>query len=147
MGLLNHVGITVGNLQRSIAFYTSLGFGEPPADWVFTIQGDWLSALVAEKDAVIDVAFLTMDDGTVLELLEYKTPEGKKANDRPNRDVGAMHIALNVDDVRALYERLKDTVAFNSEPQVVPSGPWAGNIVAYLRDPDGTPVELVQDVQ
>jgi len=63
MGLLNHVGITVGNLQRSIAFYTSLGFGEPPADWVFTIQGDWLSALVAEKDAVIDVAFLTMDAG------------------------------------------------------------------------------------
>ncbi|MBK7821057.1 MAG: VOC family protein [Tessaracoccus sp.] len=146
MGLLNHVGITVGNLQRSIAFYTQLGFGEPPADMVFTIQGEWLSNLVAEDEAVIDVAFLKMDDGTVLELLEYTHPEGQKDNDRPNRDVGAMHVALNCDDVRGVYERLKDTVAFNSEPQVVPNGPWAGNIVAYLNDPDGTPVELVQDV-
>ncbi len=145
MGLLNHVGITVSNLERSIDFYTGLGFGEPPADWVFTIEGEWLAQLVAEPDAVIRVAFLPMD-GMVLELLEYQHPEGEKTNHRPNRDAGAMHVALNVDDVDAVFAELKGTIEFNSPPQTVASGPWAGNKVAYLSDPDGTPVELVQDV-
>ena len=145
MGLLNHVGITVSNLERSIEFYTGLGFGEPPADWVFTIDGEWLSRLVAEEGAVIRVAFLPMDD-MVLELLEYQHPEGVKSNTRPNRDAGAMHVALNVDDVDATYEELKAKVLFNSPPQTVATGPWAGNKVAYLSDPDGTPVELVQNV-
>ncbi len=145
MSLLNHVGITVSNLERSIEFYTSLGFGQPPADWVFTIEGEWLSQLVAEEGAVIRVAFLPMDDN-VLELLEYRHPDGEKSNTRPNRDVGAMHVALNVDDVDAVYEKLKGTVSFNSPPQTVAMGPWAGNKVAYLSDPDGTPVELVENV-
>lgn len=145
MGLLNHVGITVSNLERAIAFYTELGFGEPPSDWVFTIQGEWLAQLVAEPGAVIRVAFLPMGD-EVLELLEYQTPPGEQQNIKPNRDAGAMHVALNVADVQAVYDRLKATVEFNSPPQVVEMGPWAGNKVAYLNDPDGTPVELVESV-
>lgn len=146
MDLLNHVGITVSNLERSIEFYTSLGFGQPPEDWVFTIQGAWLSKLVAEPDAVIRVAFLPFDDGTVLELLEYQDPVGEERNTKPNRDAGAMHVALNVEDVDAFYEGHKATLTFNSEPQRVEMGPWAGNKVVYLQDPDGTPVELVQNV-
>lgn len=144
MGILNHVGITVSDLEQSIEFYTRLGFGQPPADWVFTIEGEWLSKLVAEDGAIIRVAFLPMDEGNVLELLEYQVPKGAQTNEKPNRDTGAMHVALNVDDVWALYEELKDTIEFNCEPQVVATGPWAGGKVVYLDDPDGIPVELVQ---
>lgn len=144
MGILNHVGLTVANIERSVEFYSGLmGLGEPPQDWIFTIGGDWLAQMVAEEGAVARVAFLPMDD-IILELLEYQTPQGEKTNDRPNRDAGAMHLALNVDDVDATYERLKDKVVFNSPPQTVPNGPWAGGRVAYLRDPDGTSLELVQ---
>ena len=75
-----------------------------------------------------------------------RQPQGEQSNSRPNRDVGAMHVALNVDDIDAVYADLKDSLAFNSEPQTVATGPWAGNRVAYLSDPDGTPVELVMDV-
>lgn len=146
MGILNHVGITVSNLERSVKFYTRLGFGTPPAEWMFTIEGKWLSELVQEKDAVIRVAFLPMDEDSVLELLEYQNPHGLKTNERPNRDAGAMHVALTVDDVEKLYAELKGTIKFNSEPQVVAMGPWAGNKVVYLNDPDGTPVELVENV-
>lgn len=147
MALLNHVGITVSNLERSIEFYTRLGLGAPPADWIFTIEGDWLSRLVAEDDAVIRVAFLPMGEDSVLELLEYRHPEGAGTNTRPNRDAGAMHIAINVDDIDAVYASLSaEGIPFNSEPQTVAMGPWAGNRVAYLSDPDGTPVELVMDV-
>lgn len=146
MGLLNHIGITVSNLERAIEFYTTLGIQQPPAEWIFPISGEWLSKMVREEDAHVRVAFLPISDGVVLELLEYQTPEGEKTNTKPNRDAGAMHIALNVDDVDEVYNRLKDQVEFNSEPQTVAMGPWAGNRVAYLNDPDGTPVELVQSV-
>lgn len=145
MDILNHVGLTVSNIESSVEFYSGLlGLGAPPEDWVFVIGGEWLGKLVAEDAPVARVAFLPMDGDTVLELLEYQQPAGEKTNTRPNRDVGAMHLAINVDDVDAVYERLKGLVRFNSEPQTVPNGPWAGGRVAYLQDPDGTPVELVQ---
>ncbi|NHB84409.1 hypothetical protein G7085_06810 [Tessaracoccus sp. HDW20] len=83
MGILNHVGITVSNLERSVEFYTRLGFGEPPAEWIFTIEGDWLSKLVQEEEAVIRVAFLPMDEGSVLELLEYQTPRDARQTIAP----------------------------------------------------------------
>lgn len=146
MTLLNHIGVTVSHLERSIEFYTKLGIQPPPADWIFPIHGTWLSTLVQEEDARIRVAFLPIQDGVVLELLEYESPQGLATNTRPNRDAGAMHIALNVDDVDDVYARLKDEVTFNSAPQTVEMGPWAGNRVVYLQDPDGTPVELVQSV-
>ncbi|GAB3815913.1 VOC family protein [Tessaracoccus terricola] len=146
MGLLNHIGVTVSNLERSIEFYTKLGIQQPPAEWVFPISGEWLSKLVQEEGAEIRVAFLPVQDDVVLELLEYQTPQGAKTNTKPNRDAGAMHIALNVDDVDEVYNRLRGEVEFNSEPQTVEMGPWAGNRVVYLNDPDGTPVELVQNV-
>ncbi|MGC3955300.1 MAG: VOC family protein [Propionicimonas sp.] len=145
MGMLNHVGLSVSNIERSIAFYTELmGLGEPRED-VFVISGEWLSQMVSEPDAAAKVAFLPID-GIVFELLQYIQPVGEPENTRPNRDAGAMHIALNVDDLDATYQRLKDKVVFNSPPQTVPNGPWAGSRVAYLRDPDGTPIELVQSI-
>ena len=146
MGLLNHIGVTVSNLERSIEFYTRLGIQQPPAEWVFPISGEWLSKLVCEEGAEIRVAFLPVEGDVVLELLEYQSPRGATANTKPNRDAGAMHIALNVDDVDEVYSRLKSEIQFNSEPQTVEMGPWAGNRVVYLNDPDGTPVELVQNV-
>lgn len=145
MGMLNHVGVTVSDIERSILFYTELmGLGQPREE-VFIISGDWLSQMVLEEDAAAKVAFLPMD-GVVLELLQYVQPVGEPTNTKPNRDAGAMHIALNVADLDATYERLKEKVAFNSPPQTVPTGPWAGSRVAYLRDPDGTPIELVQSI-
>ena len=146
MGLLNHIGVNVSNLERSIDFYTRLGIQQPPAEWVFPIDGDWLSKLVREENAEIRVAFLPVNGDVVLELLEYQAPQGAKSNTKPNRDAGAMHIALNVDDVDEVYNRLKGEIEFNSEPQTVEMAPWAGNRVVYLNDPDGTPVELVQTV-
>lgn len=126
MGLLNHIGVTVSNLERSIDFYTRLGIQQPPAEWVFPIDGDWLSKLVREENAEIRVAFLPVNGDVVLELLEYQAPQGAKSNTKPNRDAGAMHIALNVDDVDEVYNRLKGEIEFNSEPQTVEGSSQSG---------------------
>lgn len=63
----------------------------------------------------------------------------------PNNDVGAVHVTFVVSDCRKAYEELKAKgVQFNREPQVIPGGPWNRWVIAYLRDPDGVTLELVQ---
>jgi lactoylglutathione lyase len=67
--------------------------------------------------------------------------DGKPAEEDPSR-VGYTHIALSVDDVDAECERLKGLgCPFHVEPQTV-----QGLRVAFFRDPDGNPIELLQEL-
>ncbi len=56
-----------------------------------------------------------------------------------------MHIALLVDDLEAILEKIAAsgwTAA--GGPQVLKTGPNAGKRVVYVRDPDGTTIEFMQ---
>lgn len=141
----NHMGITVSNLEKSLAFYCdTLGLPKPPEGHVFPVQGQWLSRLVGANEARLNVAFVPLGEG-VLELLEYVSPnDGKSSASLENWDTGAAHLAINKTNLRDFYEENKDVLDFFAEPQVVEGGPWAGTLVAYLRDPDGISVELVE---
>lgn len=57
--------------------------------------------------------------------------------------VGATHVCLVVDDLRALYERLLEAGVdtFFTPPVEVDGG---SGLALYLRDPDGIIVELYQ---
>ncbi len=87
------------------------------------------------------IADLDLGDGRVLELIEDRD------HDPPQTHAGS-HIALEVDDVRAMYARLVAAgVSARSEPLAL--GPeagrhWAGCVVVWMTDPDGATVELVQ---
>ena len=55
-------------------------------------------------------------------------------------DGGVIHVALIVDDLMELYERLKgEGVTFNSQPYNL-----GGGLIVYMRDPDGVTLELMQ---
>ena len=56
-----------------------------------------------------------------------------------------MHVALLVHDLDAVLERIaaSDWEAAG-KPQRLQSGPNAGKRVVYVRDPDGTTIELMQ---
>ncbi|WP_316309869.1 VOC family protein [Clavibacter michiganensis] len=140
----NHMGLTVTNLERSIALYCdALGLPHPPEGHIFHIEGEWLGNLVGADDPRIRVAFVPLDHG-VLELLEYERPgDGRDAASLQNWDTGSAHLALNVAGLQSFYDRNKEALDFLSAPQMVPNGPWGGGLVVYLRDPDGNPVELV----
>src|SRR3954452_16460357 len=79
----------------------------------------------------------------VLELLEYRSPPVRRSGGR----VGGVHVGLAVDDARAVHGRL---VAAGSEPLSDPvllpddGSDWSGSLVFYVRDPDGTMLEIVE---
>ena len=90
----DHTGITVSNLERSLAFWRDvLGFG-------FSHTAHQKSELAEEitgvKGAELKLAVLNTPAGHKIELIEYLAPpDRKRANLRPC-DVGSMHVALQM---------------------------------------------------
>ena len=139
----DHTGITVSNLERSLAFWRDvLGF-----EFSHTAQqkGELAEEITGVKGAELKLAVLKTPGGHKIELLEYLAPaDRKRANLRPC-DVAFAHIALLVDDLEAMLDKISASGwKARGNPQILTKGPNAGKRVVYVRDPDGTTIELMQ---
>jgi catechol 2,3-dioxygenase-like lactoylglutathione lyase family enzyme len=139
----DHTGITVSNLERSVAFWRDvLGF-EPSHTAHQT--GEMAEQITGVKGAELRLAVLKAPGGHKIELLEYLAPSDRKRVDLRPCDVGSVHVALTVDDLDAILERIAASGwKAAGEPQTLKSGPNAGKRVVYVRDPDGTTIEFMQ---
>src|SRR3954470_23566484 len=92
-----------------------------------------------------NLAVLKAPGGHKIELLEYLAPvDRKRANLRPC-DVGSVHVALLVNDLNLVLERIAASGwKAAGEAQTLIKGPNAGKRVVYVRDPDGTTIEFMQ---
>jgi catechol 2,3-dioxygenase-like lactoylglutathione lyase family enzyme len=140
---IDHAGITVASVAAALAFYRDL-LGLSVTD-EGEDEGPELDAIVGLDGVRMRYAELDLGGGQLLEILEYRSPEGTPLEQRPC-DPGASHLALRVDDVDAVWERLAAAgVAVGSPPATITApGPWHGARCAYVDDPDGRSVELVQ---
>jgi catechol 2,3-dioxygenase-like lactoylglutathione lyase family enzyme len=139
---VHHIGLTVGDLQRSIDFYVLLGAQliSQAADF----HGPLADRILALSDAHFDSALLRMPAGDYLELLAFHHPVGTRLRFNPS-DPAASHIGFLVDDIAETFRRLSASgVEFNSEPQEILEGPMQGMKFVYARDPDGAILELVE---
>jgi catechol 2,3-dioxygenase-like lactoylglutathione lyase family enzyme len=141
---LEHVALSVGDLDRSIAFYSGvLGFTvarvldcAPPMP---------LGQINRMPNSAARIAHLECGSG-MLELFEYNVPRGRPLPQagmaaRTQADHGLIHFGLKTDDVHADYARLREAgVAFWSEPIEFRPGAW----VVYFSGPDGETLELRQ---
>lgn len=123
---LLHTMLRVGDLQRSIDFYTQhLGMK-------LLRQSD----NEAYKYTLAFVGYGDEKDHTVLELTyNWDTSE---------YDLGTAfgHIAIGVEDIYGLCEQLKaNGVNVTREPGPVKGGK---TVIAFIKDPDGYMVELIQ---
>jgi len=139
----DHTGITVSNLERSLAFWRDiLGFEFSHSAHQ---TGELAKEITGVEGAEIKLVVLKAPGGHKIELLEYLAPaDRKRANLRPC-EVGSVHIALLVDDLEAILDKIAAsgwTAA--GKPQLLKIGPNAGKRVVYVRDPDGTTIELMQ---
>jgi glyoxylase I family protein len=139
----DHTGITVSNLQRSLAFWRDvLG-----CEFSHTAHqsGEMAEEITGVQGAEIKLAVLKAPGGHKIELLEYLAPADRKLSNLRPCDVGSVHVALLVQNLDAVLERI---VASGwkaaGTPQILKTGPNAGKQVVYVRDPDGTTVELMQ---
>jgi len=140
------VGMTVSNMDRSVAFFSDVLTFEKVSD--VEVAGDEQERLVGLFG--IRTRVVRMRLGTeAIELTEYLTPRGRPVpQDSRSNDRWFQHVAIIVSDMDAAYARLRQHgVQYASpEPQRLPDwNPNAGGIKAfYFKDPDGHPLEILQ---
>jgi len=141
---VDHTGITVSNLERSLTFWRDvLGFE-------FSHRAHQTSEMAEEITGVagaeLKLAVVKAPNGHKIELLQYLSPPDRKEDvDLRPCDVGHAHIAMTVEDLEPLLQKIaaSDWKAAG-KAQTLRSGPNAGKRVVYVRDPDGTTIELME---
>ncbi|MFC8433583.1 VOC family protein [Streptomyces sp. NPDC057253] len=140
---VNHVGITVSDLDRSLDFYARILGGERVGSW--ERSGPRIDAVTGYPGVVVRQAFVRLSRGaTLIELLQYVggSPE---VTDPDHGRAGSVHVAVDVDGLDALLVRLRaEEVAVLSEPVTAGEGPLEGCRLVYVLDPDRVRVELVE---
>jgi lactoylglutathione lyase len=140
---VDHIGLTVMDLERSIGFYTSIL--ECSIVMRQEKKGGYLAAIVGYPDAHVLMTHLQPPGGGPrIELFQYLVPESAARNLEP-RNVGNAHVCFVVDDLPAVYERLLEKgISTISPPVEVDTGVNTGGSSLYLYDPDGITLELFQ---
>lgn len=138
-----HGGITVGDMDRSLAFYRD-GLGLE-VEFDRLLDAPYLRQVLGLDFAAIRAVYLRIPRGGFVELLEYRGIERLPASSRPC-DPGAGHLCLYVDDVEAVHDRLaaRGFRARSAGTVAIAAGPNTGARSAYFGDPDGYWVELFQ---
>ena len=139
-----HVGIIVTNLDESLKFYRDL-LGLKVKS-IVNEEAEFLDNMLNNENVKIKVAKLHAGNSLV-ELIESKQFGNKK--ERNFFTIGASHFALTVDNLQKTYEYLlENNVKFTAPPQLTPVdyGPVQVK-VTFCKDPDGTPIELVEEIK
>src|SRR5437879_11968333 len=99
----DHTGITVSNLERSLAFWRDvLGF---ELSHRVDQKGELAAEITGVPDAEISLAVLKAPGGHKIELLQYTAPAERQQHvDLRPCDAGSVHVALTVDDPDAVLE-------------------------------------------
>jgi lactoylglutathione lyase len=143
---MHHAGVTVRDLERSIAFYER--FVGAQVLWRRAkIESEYVRGVVGLSDACMSAALLHLPDGGALELVQYDHPKGEFVRPRPC-DIGGVHLAFVVGDVASLYERLAAAgVEITSTPECLRGEGRAGGFrFLQARDPDGALLEFMEKV-
>ena len=141
---VHHVGITVADMDRALAFWEPL-LGQAGRDRM-VLQGPQLATMVGYPNVRIERCFVDLPGGVALELLRYLERD-EAPNDPGTAHPGNVHLCLRVDDMDTAHAHAVACGAFpvSARPIEVVAGPRTGARLAYLRDPDGVTIELVQE--
>ncbi len=123
---LLHTMLRVGDMQRSIDFYTKS-------------MGMQLLRTTDRPDQKYSLAFVGFEDESKQAVIELTYNYGVTSYDLGS---GYGHIAIGVDDIYAMCERVKAAGALvTREPGPVKGGT---TVIAFVQDPDGYKIELIQ---
>jgi catechol 2,3-dioxygenase-like lactoylglutathione lyase family enzyme len=138
---LFHVGLTVKDLRRSLAFYRDVAGME--AGEIIDGQSPEFDTLTNNPGARLRAVHLKADS-FMLQLLEYQAGGGTTL-DLHHNNIGSPHFCFYVPDVEAKYAEVQKRGDVKITSQIVPIARDMRSF--YTEDPDGVPVEFLQRIQ
>ena len=144
---LDHVAVTVSDLDRSLHFYVDLlGFKEIERH---LLEGETISKMAGKKDVTLQVVRLAIPEtpNILVDLQLYIEPPGEGSNAVLGMS-NQGHFCFGVHDLDKAYEELTAVgVEFISEPVVFDLGDeweYGALKVVFFKDPDGFILELME---
>jgi catechol 2,3-dioxygenase-like lactoylglutathione lyase family enzyme len=135
---LNHIGLSVANLDRSVKFYKDVFDMTLMGREHF--QGDLYDKLLMLDNVSGEVALLR-NAQLQLELFQFANRDPALPQEsRPVNKLGITHFCVEVDDINQAYEKWKAAgVTWHCEPIRFSESTHA----TYARDPDGNVFEVM----
>jgi catechol 2,3-dioxygenase-like lactoylglutathione lyase family enzyme len=137
---LDHVGITVTDLDSAVAFFATLGL---EVEGRMSVEGEFLDTVIGIAGSRTEIAMLKPpDDGPRLELSSFVRPDSVAGSAAPMaNELGLRNVAFEVHDVQAAV----DALAADGYGLVGGIGEFEGVWkMAYVRGPDGIIVSLAE---
>ncbi|HYI99984.1 MAG TPA: VOC family protein [Thermoleophilaceae bacterium] len=119
-----HTCYRIGDVDRSVAFYSRLGFEE--------------RRRMPIGDEAINVFMGLPGEEPRLELTYNHGVDSYELG------TGYNHIAIAVEDLDGTLDRLSASGIEPEKPPYRPGGRTTGSRIAFVRDPDGYRIELVE---
>ena len=144
---LHHGNIVVSDIERSKRFYTEV-LGLQVAMETEIDEPEFARGVGIPGTKVKGVFFAVPNTPTLIEMFQYVAPRASRpipAGSLPS-DIGIGHLAFQVDDIDAVYEKLREkNVPFVSGPVTLPEThkDVGGVRFCYFKDPDGVLLELI----
>jgi len=141
---VNHVGITVSDIDAAVAFYTSVFDFEvlvpPRTGNLGSPRSEIRRDVFGPKWEEVKGAHLATPRGVGLEIFQFVTPTTVKPGDNFEYwKVGISHFALTVDDLEGTIARL---VAAGGRRRSGVHTLSPGTQICYCEDPFGVVIEL-----
>lgn len=149
MFAVEHVGMTVRDLNVSVRFYTAL-FGAGPID-----RAEWrgkdavyVANLLGQPGLTMDAAFFRLPgSNTILEITQFHNINDGIGAPVRHYQTGGTHLGFYVDSIEAVAERIRNAGSeFLSKPVTIMFGPYLGKggRSVLFRDPDGVNLQLME---
>lgn len=139
---IRHIGLVVADFEAAIRFWCeTMGFS---ISRQMKESGVHIDKMMSLNNVEVTTAKLTDPNGNLLELLHFTShPDRNDWIGKPY-STGLTHIALTVDNIDLMYERLQGReLFFLAAPQMSPDGRVK---VTYARGPEGIILELVEEL-
>jgi catechol 2,3-dioxygenase-like lactoylglutathione lyase family enzyme len=140
---LTHSGFSVSNLEFALDFFEKkLQIEEIRSQ---LSDQEYLSQVTGFPGACLKIGFVRKTgDVLPLEVIEYLNPKGE-ASRSGFGIVGTQHRCYEVNNLEALYSRLKDQgIIFLSEPRKLINGFWPDSRGVFFYGPDNTIFEFIE---
>lgn len=142
---IDAIGITVKDMDRSIAFYTEvLGFEKVKDVELYGAEYEKEKGLFGIRMRVVRMRL----GDEFIELTDYLTSGGRSIpEDAKSNDLIFQHLAIVVSDINKAYDHLRryKVEQVSTAPQTLPATnkAAAGISAFYFHDPDGHNLELI----